>query len=233
MENNYVQINKNTVKAANQLKETEYVTFDNPQGDGLRVMFVGNSITLHGVLHEIGWHNAWGMAASSKEKDYVHRLMQRINAIKEDVAYCICQVAAWEMQYKDGTDSMSHLYESAREFQADIIVLRFIENCSVVEFDADIFKTELGKLLLYLNPTNQAKIVITTSFWRHLCGDDAIRDFAKEHNITLVEIGDLGERDDMKAIGLFEHDGVANHPGDLGMEKIAERIYEKLEQYLK
>ena len=159
--------------------------------------------------------------------------MEFVNSIKEDVAYCICQVAAWEMQYKDGTDSMSHLYESAREFQADIIVLRFIENCSVVEFDADIFKTELGKLLLYLNPTNQAKIVITTSFWRHLCGDDAIRDFAKEHNITLVEIGDLGERDDMKAIGLFEHDGVANHPGDLGMEKIAERIYEKLEQYLK
>lgn len=231
MESNCAQIKKNTVKALNQLKETEFVTFENRQGTGIRVMFVGNSITLHGVLPEIGWHNAWGMAASCKEQDYVHQLMRRIEAVKEDAAYCICQVAAWERKYKDGTENMAHLYENARLFQADIIILRFIENCSIDEFDEVVFKKELEKLLSYVDVTNRAKLVITTSFWQH-CGDDAIRDFAKEHHVPLVELGDLGEKDDMKAIGLFEHEGVANHPGDLGMKIIAERIYEKLEQYL-
>jgi hypothetical protein len=36
----------------------------------------------------------------------------------------------------------------------------------------------------------------------------------------------------MKAIGLFEHEGVANHPGDIGMKNIAERILKELKNLL-
>ena len=31
------------------------------------------------------------------------------------------------------------------------------------------------------------------------------------------------------AIGLFEHNGVAHHPGDLGMKEIAERVYSAMQ----
>ena len=215
---------KNNVSSANQLKKSQFVSLINPEGKGKRIMFVGNSITLHGILHEIGWHNEWGMAASSADKDYVHQLISRIDNVYNDAVYCICQIASWEREYKNGS-SLFDNYTNARDFDADIIVMRFIENCPYDGFEPEPFKKELGLFLDYLNKSGNAKIIMTTGFWKHP-GDDTIREYAKENNLPLAELGDLSEQDEMKAIGLFEHDGVANHPGDKGMEMIAKRIFE-------
>ena len=218
----YAQMSKNTVDSKSQLKETEMVKFDRPEGNGIRVTFVGNSITLHGVKPDIGWNNAWGMAASAKEKDYVHVLENAILEKDSNATFCICQAARWERAYKNGSETYP-LYESARDFDADIIVFRCIENCPGNEFDRDTFKRELDALLRYLDKNGKAKFIITTGFWHHP-GDVALREYADEKGYPCVELGDLGERNEMKAIGLFEHSGVANHPGDLGMKNIAERI---------
>ena len=109
------------------------------------------------------------------------------------------------------------------KFCADVIILRFIENVKKKDYDADTFLRELDILVKYLDSSGKAKMVITTGFWRHP-GDDDIRIYATEKGIPCVELGDLGEDDQMKAIGLFEHSGVTNHPGDDGMKAIADRI---------
>lgn len=229
-ESDFSQLEKNSVKAQNQLQETDFVRFENQSGQGLRVMFVGNSITLHGYKPEIGWNGFWGMAASSKENDYVHLLMQDISSVHTDASFCICQVAEWERNYKNGV-SKHHLFENAAKFEADIIVLRFIENCPHKDFDNNVFYNELDKLVGFLNSSRKAKVVITTGFWCHP-GDEVLTKYAKTNNMPLVLLGDLGEDDNMKAIGMFEHKGVANHPGDLGMKAIAERIFECVKEIL-
>ena len=221
----FEQMKKNTVAATNQLKESEFVRFENPSGKGIRVMFAGNSITLHGIKKEIGWEHEWGMAASAKEKDYVHMLMSKIKECDEDAVFCICQVAQWERSYKKGTDTYKY-FETAREFNADIIIGRFIENCAAADFDSECFKKEYDEFIKYLNAAN-GRVILTTGFWKHP-GDDMIKKLADENGYPLAELGDLGELDEMKAIGLFEHDGVAAHPGDKGMKAIAERIWEKM-----
>lgn len=226
----YAQIGKNTVDSKNQLKETELVKFDLGRGNGTKIMLVGNSITLHGVRKEIGWYNPWGMAASARENDYAHILMRDARQIDPDASFCICQVSDWELKYKQGTE-MLYLYEQARGFGADVIVVRCIENCPKDSFNARLFKNELASLLNYLDGERKADIVITTGFWHHP-GDDALREYAKENCFPCVELGDLGEDDTMKAVGLFEHGGVANHPGDLGMRAIAQRIAQPLAEII-
>ena len=222
----YAQMSKNTVDSGNQLKETEMVKFDRCDGKGKRVLFVGNSITLHGVKADIGWNNAWGMAASEKEKDYVHLLEKAVLQKDPQAAFCICQAARWERSYKSGSETYP-LYESAREFGADVIVFRCIENCPAKEFEPQSFESELEALLCYLDEKQKARVIITTGFWHHP-GDSVLHSYAEKKGYPCVELGDLGENDEMKAIGLFSHSGVANHPGDLGMKRIAERISEYL-----
>ncbi len=222
----YSQIKKNNVDSKNQLNKKVPVRFINENGSGKRIMFVGNSITLHGVNKDIGWFGEWGMAASSKENDYVHQIISRMSTVDADAAYCLCQVSQWERDYLNGKDYF-YLYETAREFNADIIVTRFIENCPKDGLEENVFKERMNDLICYLNNTGKAKIIVTTGFWKN-SGDIALINYAKENNFPLIEMGDLGEKQEMKAIGLFEHLGVANHPGDLGMKTIAERIFEIL-----
>lgn len=220
--NPYSELSKNTVKADIQLENGDDVTFENKNGNGLRVMFVGNSITRHGFLAEIGWYRDFGMAASSKDKDYVHLMESNILENDPNATFCICQVAEWELNYKNGEDFLVK-YQSAREFDADVIFVRIIENCPQNEFDSEVFKNQFDKLLGYLNPNKKAKIFLSTGFWRHP-GDNALIEYANEYSLPIAKLGDLGDNPCMKAIGLFEHEGVANHPGDEGMKAIADRF---------
>lgn len=218
----YLQMEKNDVSAEGQLAENERVKFDCLENNGARVLFVGNSITLHGINEGIGWSRECGMAASLRELDYVHRLERTVLAEHPTAAFGICQVADWERQYKEGEKTLP-LYREARRFGADVIVLRMVENCPGKNVDPVRFREALAELVAYLDAKGKAKVIVTTGFWRHPL-DDALRAFAAERGYPTVELGDLGEDDAMKAIGLFEHKGVANHPGDLGMEQIAARI---------
>ena len=222
----YAQMEKNNVDAQGQLQESDVVKFDLASGNGARIMFVGNSITLHGYRPEIGWYGDHGMAASAEEKDYVHLLQQAVRQEHPQASFCICQVADWERQYLNGAATYPQ-YRSAQAFAADVIVIRCVENCPKKEADPQRFREELAQLIRYLDQAGKAKVLVTTGFWRHPL-DNALREYAAERSYPCVELGDLGEDERMKAIGLFEHSGVANHPGDLGLKHIAERIAQQL-----
>ncbi len=219
------QIDKNTVSAKGQLAPTQFVTFFGNPNAALRVMYVGNSITRHSPAPGIGWSLDCGMAASSPDADYVHLLSEKVLS-RRDAFFCICQVAEWERLYRNEKETYS-LFRAAREFGADVIVFRLIENCGGRDFDSTVFRRSFSGLIDYLVGEGKPRVLMTSSFWAHP-GDPDMKEIAEERGYPYVYLTDLGEKDEMKAIGLFAHEGVANHPGDLGMRTIAERIWEKL-----
>ena len=212
------------------LQKSTSVRLIGAQNSGVRLLFVGNSITWHSPSADCGWSGDWGMAATGEENDYVHRVAALVQSVSSAPAVCICQAAAWERAYKTGSETYP-LYREARDFEADIIVMRVIENCPTEDFDPAAYKAALDGLLNWLNKSGRAKVLLTTGFWPHV-GNPAIEEYAAEKALPCVTLDDLGQQPAMRADGLFAHEGVAAHPGDLGMQTIAQRIFAALQPLL-
>lgn len=213
---------ENTVSSVNQMQHRCF--YGDPEAVHPRVLFVGNSITLHGILPEIGWNRLCGMAASEERADYVHLLMSMLAKDHPDISYAIAQAAEWEREYWNPEHALSEI-ALAHEWDADIIIFRLSENTPPDALAKHDYLQATVDFAHWLDPMNKAGFVFTDGFWPNPQKDLVMYQAAKALNGCFVSLSDLGCRDDMKAIGLFEHSGVANHPGDKGMAAIAERLY--------
>lgn len=215
---------ENTVAAERQLRGSAYVPGRNDACP--RILFVGNSITLHGRKPEIGWDVEWGMAASAEENDYVHRTMAGVWKTFPNADFAIAQQATWERSFWLGEASLLPSAE-ARDWKPHVVIIRLGENTLPELLKNGDYAEALVHLARFYGGET-AEYLVTDEFWPNEAKDDALRRAAEMLNAAFVRISDLGERAEMKAYGLFEHAGVAAHPGDRGMQAIADRILEKL-----
>jgi hypothetical protein len=223
---NIFKVTDNDVSAIGQMKNSTDTYYIGDPNAKKRLLIVGNSITRHGPAPEVGWNYDFGMAASSADKDYVHILSSKLLE-KEDVFIMVRQLSAWERGYVDG--SFDDPLTEERDFSADEIIFRLGENVIPLKNEEEKarFKNALTALLSKIN-SKGGKIYFTTCFWRSASVDEVIRSVADELTMPVIELGDLGADEKYMAIGLFEHSGVAHHPGDLGMKEIACRLYKEM-----
>lgn len=214
----------NDVPAVGQLKGSDCISFETTENADIKLLFLGNSITRHGKAENLGWCGDWGMAASSKENDYVHKLISKFCQKGIKVSVCIANLSDWERTRN--RDLLFTKYLSALRFNADYVIVRLGENACPDKYLSE-FELCYGELT-DLFSRNGAKIVLTDLFWEYEPFDNFVAELAKARGYAFAEIHDLGNDDEMKAIGKFSHNGVAVHPGDKGMAEIAERIFRVL-----
>ncbi len=216
----------NTVSAEGQLKDTQYISFHYEEGAKLKVLFVGNSITRHGVLEEIGWTRDCGMAASCLEKDYVHQVVKGLEEKYGKISYCVTHAVEWERAFdKDG--EVLAQFAPAVAFDADIVILRIGENSDVELAKKEDYYEHFDYMAKFFF-SERCKKVVTGLFWRYDPFDLPIERVAKDNGYIYVSIDKYGNMDEMKALTEFWHGGVAKHPNDNGMRAIAEEILKVL-----
>jgi Tol biopolymer transport system component len=196
------------------------------------LLFLGNSITLHGPAPDIGWTGNWGMAATSQDRDYVHVLTSRLAAVGPRPEIRVKNIADFERGYGD-FDIETRLADELA-FGAEIIVLAIGENVAdpATEDARAAFSDACVRLLSALGRGGQARVFVRGSFWPHPVKDGILREAAARTGAAFVDISALGrdERHAARSERTIEHAGVAAHPGDLGMQAIAEALYAAMEQ---
>ena len=193
-----------------------------------RVLFLGNSITLHGPAPAIGWTGNWGMAASAERLDYVHLLTADIAAVSGvQPTVMIKNIADFERGYStfDAAESL----KSELAFQADIIIVAIGENVSelTTEDAKSKFATAFAGLLHELRQHGNPTVFVRSSFWSNPTKDSIMQTTARDAGVAFVDIATLGsdESNMARSERQIEHAGVAAHPGDKGMKAIADAIF--------
>ena len=196
------------------------------------VLCLDNSITLHPRKDDIGWHSEHGMAASMPQKDYVHLLENRFKQHNASSSVMGINIAEWEINSKVALHS---LFGKQCEGK-DIIVLRLGENVR----DIIGFQSALNKLVQYCM-TFTENIILTGCVWKNEAKEHTIITVAKKHQIKYVPLhwillcypdayAHVGETisDTEGHTYTLSNPFITSHPGDIGMQMIADAIYYSL-----
>lgn len=89
--------------------------------------------------------------------------------------------------------------------------------------------TKFAEYCMSVNPDVQ--IIFCKPFWDGTALCIGAQNAAINLGFTYADLAQFNTNDN-KATGLFEHAGVANHPGDKGMANIAEEIFKQLDVVL-
>ncbi len=203
--------------------------------EDINILCIGNSILSHGVSASLGWDGEWGMAASAEENDYYHLLQSKVkeagysNVTWNKInSYHYERVMNSQMDYDYLPHINEHYTTILTEQNPDIIVFQLGENVDGVE-TTEAYEYALVQFANYCKSLNpDVQIIFCMPFWGGEVKCPGTKAAAQKAGFAYADLSQFNTHENM-ALGLFEHDGVASHPGDLGMKNIANEIFSQLE----
>ncbi len=192
------------------------------------VLVLGNSITKHPVTSY--WWGEWGMAASTKENDFVHKLEKMLRTTNPNCTVEGYQIWDWELNHTTYDKSKLDTFFISKP---NLVIIRLGENVeNLTNFDVS-----LQDLVDYIKgKVPDARIIITGVFWTFAAKDSIFSAVARSNNLTFVELSSLNIAANKAFMGATVYDAmgnthyidnqlVADHPNDIGMTAIANAIF--------
>jgi hypothetical protein len=176
------------------------------------ILFLGNSLTIHGPSPDIGWTGNWGMAASAIDKDYVHVLATHW----PQATFAVLSLTSFEQNYRAFNIASldSHLNPPP-----DLIVVELGDNVA----DNSEFGAYYSELIGHLVANGHSRVLCTSTWFGSAVINSANRNACSRANTTFVDLTGIAtdSRNHAASERAFTDDAVGAHPGDRGMAQIA------------
>lgn len=216
---------ENIIPALNQNKVS---VFEKEGKNGVKILFVGNSITRHYPKPEVGWLNDCGMAASSIEKDYVHLLMDKVYTLDKNASFQIAQVAEYECKFLQQLPNELLKWQKAADYKADIIIMFFGANVPK-EYEKTLnpavtFEEAYEKLRNFFVGKSNAVVLHSQGFYIRPKIEEEKKKVSNKYGDKYISLEHIIHREDTH--------GMFNHPSDIGMKEIADTFWEHIQKII-
>lgn len=227
--------NENNLKVMNNDPLPVFTDINNNKGNSpIKILIIGNSITRHAIATQIGWNHESGMAASSEDKDYVHLLLNKIENKFPDKSFHL-RISNLSKFERNLSSFKKEEIDSLINFNSDFVIFQLGENVDVnTPKEEKIFLEKYTEFINYFKKNNSVTIC-TTPFFTSPKKNKIIDNVALSTTTSVVDLSHLTTLDpenysknDTKYGGnrtLWKADGIGIHPGDKGMENIAQQIF--------
>lgn len=197
----------------------------------ISILFLGNSLTIHpiGAFDGFMEGDTRGMASTSVEKDYVHRLIQLISSRDSvNVRYSVGSIYEFERSFYFRPFPWDDKLSDAMVQQPDILIVQIGENVSTdaITGHREEFINEYARLLERYPHSHR---IITLPFWMDVQKCDAITEVAFRTRSGIADLSHLGHRNSdprnfAKHYRQYSNPAVGEHPSDYGFEQIAKML---------
>lgn len=182
-----------------------------------RVLVIGNSITHHAPAPELGWHGDWGMAATTEENDWVHRVLAEMTEGAQ-LTLVHCTAPNLRAQAND-------LAARVAEARPTLLVIQVGDNMSPEAAST----STLYEPIRHIAEATTGRVLVIGVWGADDIRNTLIAAAAHDARATFVPIHDIREMDGGQAWDDFGDGPVGWHPSDLGMAMIAERVIAVIE----
>lgn len=201
-----------------------------------KVLFMGNSLL--GGMDTYGEHGGmFGMAATSPYNDYCYLVEQEILSKNSSASFTKLHDAALE-QAETLSAATQWISENSEAFLSDLdlVIIQIGDNVNN-ETRREVFKQSFPLLCKAIRQnSDHARIIVVTGWFN---AGSLTRQMAEHEGCEFISIADLNTSENQGVAGstVTFYDGstmtlpalYASHPGNVGFQKIAERIIEKMD----
>jgi hypothetical protein len=191
------------------------------------ILFLGNSITQSLTDSSIGWTFTRGMAASTLEKDYVH---QTVRMLKEKGLELKPVIGSRDCIVCDGViNEYLERIDDVLTIRPRYAVIQLGENSDLIQIRSGRLTREYLALLTALKERGVKKIFCMTNWdearLEDVHNDAILRAIRHYPDVRVVDITSLAKHgENYGDSSLFTNVDVLWHPGDKGMERMAESL---------